>query len=74
MPIDLVIDDREGGSKSDSEDITRSANLTDQVCAFQFQHPWEKKKICMHIACRVTSTSFYYLHMIKSLLDTFPSK
>nr|XP_013811517.1 PREDICTED: homeobox protein Meis1-like [Apteryx mantelli mantelli] len=32
MPIDLVIDDREGGSKSDSEDITRSANLTDQVC------------------------------------------
>lgn len=42
MPIDLVIDDREGGSKSDSEDITRSANLTDQVCAFQFQHPWEK--------------------------------
>ncbi|NWW36848.1 MEIS1 protein, partial [Panurus biarmicus] len=31
MPIDLVIDDREGGSKSDSEDITRSANLTDQV-------------------------------------------
>ncbi|NXY47276.1 MEIS1 protein, partial [Ceuthmochares aereus] len=29
MPIDLVIDDREGGSKSDSEDITRSANLTD---------------------------------------------
>ncbi|KFV87492.1 Homeobox protein Meis2, partial [Struthio camelus australis] len=30
MPIDLVIDDREGGSKSDSEDITRSANLTDQ--------------------------------------------
>ncbi|XP_042314025.1 homeobox protein Meis1 [Sceloporus undulatus] len=31
MPIDLVIDDREGGSKSDSEDITRSANLTDQI-------------------------------------------
>ena len=30
MPIDLVIDDREGGSKSDSEDVTRSANLTDQ--------------------------------------------
>ncbi|KAF6104751.1 Meis homeobox 1 [Phyllostomus discolor] len=30
MPIDLVIDDREGGSKSDSEDITRPANLTDQ--------------------------------------------
>ncbi|XP_036385094.1 homeobox protein Meis1 isoform X1 [Megalops cyprinoides] len=27
MPIDLVIDDREGGSKSDSEDITRSGNL-----------------------------------------------
>lgn len=39
MPIDLVIDDREGGSKSDSEDVTRSANLTDQVCDFQFQHP-----------------------------------
>ncbi|NXF19398.1 MEIS1 protein, partial [Rhodinocichla rosea] len=30
MPIDLVIPPREGGSKSDSEDITRSANLTDQ--------------------------------------------
>lgn len=52
MPIDLVIDDREGGSKSDSEDITRSANLTDQVCAFQFQHPWEKKKksVCILLA------------------------
>ncbi|KAK9411099.1 homeobox protein Meis1 [Crotalus adamanteus] len=35
MPIDLVIDDREGGSKSDSEDITRSANLTDQFLAFR---------------------------------------
>uniref|UniRef100_A0A8C6WW08 Meis homeobox 1 b n=1 Tax=Neogobius melanostomus TaxID=47308 RepID=A0A8C6WW08_9GOBI len=32
MPIDLVIDDREGGSKSDSEEITRSVAL-DQVCA-----------------------------------------
>ncbi|XP_063299853.1 homeobox protein Meis1 isoform X1 [Pelobates fuscus] len=30
MPIDLVIEDREGGSKSDSEDMNRSANLTDQ--------------------------------------------
>lgn len=30
MPIDLVIDDREGGSKSDSEEITRSGPL-DQV-------------------------------------------
>lgn len=30
MPIDLVIDDREGGSKSDSEEITRSVAL-DQV-------------------------------------------
>ncbi|XP_036071478.1 homeobox protein Meis1b isoform X1 [Oryzias melastigma] len=27
MPIDLVIDDREGGSKSDSEEITRSVAL-----------------------------------------------
>uniref|UniRef100_A0A8C7X2J9 Meis homeobox 1 n=1 Tax=Oryzias sinensis TaxID=183150 RepID=A0A8C7X2J9_9TELE len=32
MPIDLVIDDREGGSKSDSEEITRSVAL-DQVRA-----------------------------------------
>ncbi|XP_041068768.1 homeobox protein Meis1a isoform X3 [Carcharodon carcharias] len=33
MPIDLVIDEREGGSKSDSEDITRSSsvNITDQT-------------------------------------------
>lgn len=31
MPIDLVIEDRDGGSKSDSEDVTRSATLTDQV-------------------------------------------
>ncbi|TRY98829.1 hypothetical protein DNTS_035645, partial [Danionella cerebrum] len=31
MPIDLVIDDREGGSKSDSEDITRSSGPLDQT-------------------------------------------
>uniref|UniRef100_A0A3B3RNF6 Meis homeobox 1 b n=1 Tax=Paramormyrops kingsleyae TaxID=1676925 RepID=A0A3B3RNF6_9TELE len=31
MPIDLVIDDREGGSKSDNEDITRSSGNLDQV-------------------------------------------
>uniref|UniRef100_A0A8C1IHB1 Meis homeobox 1 b n=1 Tax=Cyprinus carpio TaxID=7962 RepID=A0A8C1IHB1_CYPCA len=31
MPIDLVIDDREGGSKSDSEEITRSSGHLDQV-------------------------------------------
>ncbi|KAA8583534.1 hypothetical protein FQN60_014742, partial [Etheostoma spectabile] len=31
MPIDLVIDDREGGSKSDSEEITRSSVALDQV-------------------------------------------
>ncbi|TKC42153.1 hypothetical protein EI555_003594 [Monodon monoceros] len=38
MPIDLVIDDREGGSKSDSEDITRSANLTDQMAPLVERH------------------------------------
>ncbi|XP_039218152.1 homeobox protein Meis1 isoform X1 [Crotalus tigris] len=38
MPIDLVIDDREGGSKSDSEDITRSANLTDQQPSWNRDH------------------------------------
>uniref|UniRef100_A0A3B3RQ66 Homeobox domain-containing protein n=1 Tax=Paramormyrops kingsleyae TaxID=1676925 RepID=A0A3B3RQ66_9TELE len=32
MPIDLVIDDREGGSKSDSEEITRSSGTLDQRC------------------------------------------
>uniref|UniRef100_A0A7N8XRJ9 Meis homeobox 1 n=1 Tax=Mastacembelus armatus TaxID=205130 RepID=A0A7N8XRJ9_9TELE len=31
MPIDLVIDDREGGSKSDSEEITRSSVPLDQT-------------------------------------------
>ncbi|RXM30483.1 Homeobox protein Meis2 [Acipenser ruthenus] len=31
MPIDLVIDDREGGSKSDSEEITRSSGNHDQT-------------------------------------------
>ncbi|KAL4639919.1 homeobox protein Meis1 isoform X1 [Arapaima gigas] len=31
MPIDLVIDDREGGSKSDSEDISRSSANLDQT-------------------------------------------
>ncbi|XP_018606469.1 homeobox protein Meis1a isoform X2 [Scleropages formosus] len=31
MPIDLVIDDREGGSKSDSEDITRSSGNLEQT-------------------------------------------
>ncbi|XP_036829409.1 homeobox protein Meis1-like isoform X1 [Oncorhynchus mykiss] len=31
MPIDLVIDDREGGSKSDNEEITRSSGPLDQT-------------------------------------------
>ncbi|XP_035028407.1 homeobox protein Meis1b isoform X2 [Hippoglossus stenolepis] len=31
MPIDLVIDDREGGSKSDTEEITRSSVALDQL-------------------------------------------
>ncbi|KAB5581959.1 hypothetical protein PHYPO_G00181600 [Pangasianodon hypophthalmus] len=31
MPIDLVIDEREGGSKSDSEEITRSSGPLDQT-------------------------------------------
>ncbi|KAG2467140.1 MEIS1 protein, partial [Polypterus senegalus] len=31
MPIDLVIDDREGGSKSDTEEITRSSGNLDQT-------------------------------------------
>ncbi|XP_075870210.1 homeobox protein Meis1-like [Nelusetta ayraudi] len=31
MPIDLVIDDREGGSKSDSEEISRSSVALDQT-------------------------------------------
>ncbi|XP_035028408.1 homeobox protein Meis1b isoform X3 [Hippoglossus stenolepis] len=31
MPIDLVIDDREGGSKSDTEEITRSSVALDQT-------------------------------------------
>jgi len=70
MPIDLVIDDREGGSKSDSEDITRSANLTDQVWSRQRRTRWNlyADRSLGHYA------SFYYLHMIKSLLDKFPSK
>ena len=33
MPIDLVIDEREGGSKSDSEEISRSSGPLDQVRA-----------------------------------------
>ncbi|KAK1802629.1 hypothetical protein P4O66_004274 [Electrophorus voltai] len=32
MPIDLVVDDREGGSKSDSDEFTRSSGPVDQVC------------------------------------------
>uniref|UniRef100_A0A3P8ZXS3 Homeobox domain-containing protein n=1 Tax=Esox lucius TaxID=8010 RepID=A0A3P8ZXS3_ESOLU len=31
MPIDLVIDDRDGGNKSDSEDFTRSSGPLDQI-------------------------------------------
>lgn len=31
MPIDLVIDDRDGDSKSDSEDFTRTPNNVGQV-------------------------------------------
>nr|XP_023696406.1 homeobox protein Meis1-like [Paramormyrops kingsleyae] len=41
MPIDLVIDDREGGSKSDSEEITRSSGTLDQVCG-----------LLLHLLCK----------------------
>ncbi|XP_076847920.1 homeobox protein Meis1a [Brachyhypopomus gauderio] len=32
MPIDLVVDDREGASKSDSEEFSRNSGPGDQVC------------------------------------------
>uniref|UniRef100_A0A8C9TUD4 Meis homeobox 1 b n=1 Tax=Scleropages formosus TaxID=113540 RepID=A0A8C9TUD4_SCLFO len=38
MPIDLVIDDREGGSKSDSEDISRSSGPLDQQTSWNRDH------------------------------------
>ena len=35
MPTDLVLEDREGGSKSDMEDFTGSCtSLSEQVCRF----------------------------------------
>ncbi|XP_030635820.1 homeobox protein Meis1a [Chanos chanos] len=32
MPIDLVIDDRDGGSKSDNDEFSRTSGTNDQVC------------------------------------------
>jgi len=31
MPIDLVVDDKEGGSRSDGEEFTRTPGGTDQA-------------------------------------------
>lgn len=54
MPIDLVIDEREGGSKSDSEEITRSSGPLDQVTWRRFA--WTE----------VTPLARAYLHAIKA--------
>lgn len=53
MPIDLVIDEREGGSKSDSEEITRSSGPLDQV-------EWRRSTFT-----GVTLLARAYLHAIK---------
>ncbi|KAM9726323.1 homeobox protein Meis1-like [Menidia menidia] len=42
MPIDLVIDDREGGSKSDSEEITRSVALDQAFVSQQSGFPFSE--------------------------------
>lgn len=55
MPIDLVIDEREGGSKSDSEEITRSSGPLDQV-------QWR-----LSAFPGVTLLARAYLHAIKGL-------
>uniref|UniRef100_A0A4W5M6H0 MEIS N-terminal domain-containing protein n=1 Tax=Hucho hucho TaxID=62062 RepID=A0A4W5M6H0_9TELE len=70
MPIDLVIDDREGGSKSDNEEITRSSGPLDQVMSHLSLY-WEYSVWCLlgHFSARRC-----YLHMIKTVLNSIGMK
>ncbi|CDQ95092.1 unnamed protein product [Oncorhynchus mykiss] len=72
MPIDLVIDDREGGSKSDNEEITRSSGPLDQVMSpLSLSLYWEYSVWCLlgHFSARRC-----YLHTIKTILDSIGMK
>ena len=74
MPIDLVIDDREGGSKSDNEEITRSSGPLDQVMSplsLYLSLYWEYSVWCLlgHFSARRC-----YLHTIKTILDSIGMK
>lgn len=75
MPIDLVIDDREGGSKSDSEEITRSSGPLDQVCGGSFLlFCVEEKMQAIQCVFWVTTLPRCYLHTIKAVLASIGMK
>ncbi len=78
MPIDLVIDDREGGSKSDSEEITRSSVALDQVhLSLSLSLSPQCVCVCVCVFSLLAIQLFWvttplrcYLHMIKAVLHS----
>lgn len=72
MPIDLVIDERDGSSKSDHEELSGSStNLADHVSNEAFFSPLFFSRVCVLCACaraRVAGFAFPRSKKTKQLL------